>query len=174
MKNLTKLYVCFTFLLLIIFSWAAYGQTKIQREVAVTVDDLPASHGNLEQMTYVTVRMSKGFKKHDVPAIGFVNERKLYRVGEMDARVGLLQMWLDAGFELGNHTFSHVFLDRASIERVAVRITPRTLTRRRKEKKLSPEGSEKCDVCFPRPIERSTAGAAPEVFTPKRCIEHFL
>jgi peptidoglycan/xylan/chitin deacetylase (PgdA/CDA1 family) len=40
--------------------------------------------------------------------VGFVNERKLYRNGTLDsARVALLESWLAAGHELGNHTFAH-------------------------------------------------------------------
>jgi peptidoglycan/xylan/chitin deacetylase (PgdA/CDA1 family) len=34
----------------------------------------------------------------------------------MDERAALLQMWLDAGLELGNHTYSHVNLQRIPIE----------------------------------------------------------
>jgi len=52
-----------------------------------------------------------------VPAIGFVNERKLQPGGSVDPRrVALLQQWLDAGLELGNHTFSHTDLHRASVQ----------------------------------------------------------
>jgi hypothetical protein len=42
-----------------------------------------------------------------VPAVGFVNERKLYKFGEADERINALHLWLDYGFELGNHTFNH-------------------------------------------------------------------
>ena len=43
-----------------------------------------------------------------VPAIGFVNERKLELNGRVDPRrVALLERWLSAGLELGNHTYSH-------------------------------------------------------------------
>jgi peptidoglycan/xylan/chitin deacetylase (PgdA/CDA1 family) len=41
-----------------------------------------------------------------IHAVGFVNEGKLSR--EQSARTALLQQWLDAGMELGNHTYSHV------------------------------------------------------------------
>jgi peptidoglycan/xylan/chitin deacetylase (PgdA/CDA1 family) len=36
-----------------------------------------------------------------------VNEGKLYRDGEVDGRIALLEAWLTAGLELGNHTYSH-------------------------------------------------------------------
>jgi peptidoglycan/xylan/chitin deacetylase (PgdA/CDA1 family) len=51
-----------------------------------------------------------------IPAVGFVNERKLYKWGEVDERIHALQMWLDSGFELGNHTFGHTSLNRAGLK----------------------------------------------------------
>jgi len=85
------------------------------REVAVTFDDLPA-WGDLERMSYITRKLLKGISDHKVPAVGFVNEAQLFTRGEMDARIALLQMWLDAGLELGNHTFSHILIDRHPLE----------------------------------------------------------
>ena len=94
------------------------GRVKSQpaaREVAVTFDDLPAPYGDLEDMRRITSRLLDSVKRSGVPAIGFVNEGRLYRRGEMDARTDLLRAWLDAGFELGNHTFSHINLQRATL-----------------------------------------------------------
>ena len=46
---------------------------------------------------------------HRVPAIGFVNEDKLLTDGRVDARrVATLRRWVDAGLELGNHSYSHI------------------------------------------------------------------
>ena len=43
-----------------------------------------------------------------VPAIGYVNEGKLYKEGMLDSfQVKLLQHWLMNGLDVGNHTFSH-------------------------------------------------------------------
>ncbi|HEY0170604.1 MAG TPA: polysaccharide deacetylase family protein [Pyrinomonadaceae bacterium] len=87
-----------------------------RREVAVTFDDLPAPQGDLEDMRRITSRLLESVKRNGVPAVGFVNEGKLYRRGEVDARTELLRAWLDAGLELGNHTFSHLSLHRAPLE----------------------------------------------------------
>ncbi len=73
------------------------------REVAITFDDLPAL-GQLPQMRSITERLLKTITENKIPAIGFVNEGKLHFAGEQEARTALLQMWLDAGLELGNHT----------------------------------------------------------------------
>jgi peptidoglycan/xylan/chitin deacetylase (PgdA/CDA1 family) len=92
-------------------------EAKPQREIAVTFDDLPATHGNLTRMTAVTERLLQSIKANKVPAIGFVNESKLYQGGGLDNRfVALLKMWLDAGFELGNHTYSHISIDQNPLE----------------------------------------------------------
>lgn len=94
----------------------AYGQNpaggRAAREVAVTVDDLPAQEGDLARMREVTTGLLDSFKRHQVPAVGFVNEGKLFVRGEVDERTELLRLWLDAGHELGNHTFSHILIDR--------------------------------------------------------------
>src|SRR5687767_8937274 len=68
--------------------------TKPRREVAITFDDLPATHGNLQRMTDVTKRLLQSLKANQVPAIGFVNERKLYQQDELNPQaVALLKMW---------------------------------------------------------------------------------
>ncbi|MGI9166712.1 MAG: polysaccharide deacetylase family protein [Pyrinomonadaceae bacterium] len=80
------------------------------RAVAVTFDDLPviSLRHDLASQSTVTRKLLHAFKSNRVPAIGFVNENKLLTNGTLDERrVGFLRMWLDAGLELGNHTFSH-------------------------------------------------------------------
>src|SRR5215218_3686404 len=87
-----------------------------RREVAVTFDDLPATYGGLEDYRRITTRLLESVRRNRVPAVGFVNERKLYRRGETDARTELLRAWLDAGLELGNHTYSHINPQRAPLD----------------------------------------------------------
>jgi peptidoglycan/xylan/chitin deacetylase (PgdA/CDA1 family) len=98
----------------VLFAGIARPQTAPQRDrcVAVTIDDLPANmfRGDLSDWQEMTAMLLAGLVRHEVPAIGFVNEGKLYIDGAPDpdpAYVALLQAWLDAGLELGNHTFSH-------------------------------------------------------------------
>jgi peptidoglycan/xylan/chitin deacetylase (PgdA/CDA1 family) len=95
----------------------AGSENRSLRAVAITFDDLPASYGDLQRMTEVTKKLLPSIKKHQVPAIGFVNEAKLYEGGEENKRaVALLRAWLDAGLELGNHTYSHISIDQATLE----------------------------------------------------------
>ena len=105
--------------LLLFFPLAAIAQLPVTRMVAVTFDDLPFAsvptdeHAALEGMTS---RLLKTLQGRGVPAVGFVNEAKLYREGSLDPlRVDLLRRWLAAGFELGNHTYSHPSLNRAPL-----------------------------------------------------------
>jgi len=95
-------------------AWAQDG-AQVKRQVAVTFDDLPASQGDLEDMRRITSAILASLKRNGVPVVAFVNERKLYRRGEVDERINLLRAWLDAGEELGNHTFSHINLQRAPL-----------------------------------------------------------
>lgn len=96
-----------------LFAIVVGGQTK-QREVAVTFDDLPATHGDYKS---ITDRLLAKLKAEKVPAIGFINERKLLVGDKVDSkRVNLLKQWLDEGHELGNHTFSHIYIDQATFE----------------------------------------------------------
>ena len=87
-----------------------------RREVAVTFDDVPLqptppSDDTLppfEALCEITGRLLRALKEHSIPAVGFVNEQRLHYYAEVEPRRALLRMWLDAGAELGNHTFSHV------------------------------------------------------------------
>lgn len=112
---LLKLTVLFAFFLTL--SIIAWGQAK-QREVAVTFDDLPATRQpeNLAHQKYVTNELLAKLKAEKVPAIGFVNEYRIFYENEMDERTELLKMWLDAGHDLGNHTFSHIPINTATFE----------------------------------------------------------
>lgn len=114
-----RLPVCLMVASLLLMGLPAQGEAPPGRRLAVTVDDLPLSRmrGGVEGMAAVTGRLLEGFEAGGVPVVGFVNESKLEVDGELvPGRVALLERWLDAGFELGNHTFGHVDLHRVSVE----------------------------------------------------------
>jgi peptidoglycan/xylan/chitin deacetylase (PgdA/CDA1 family) len=92
-----------------------------ERRVAVTFDDLPGPPSGVVSnepgaLRLNTVRLLAAVARHRVPAVGFVNEGKLVVDGEgpreAAAREGALALWLDAGLELGNHTYSHHSLNK--------------------------------------------------------------
>jgi len=92
------------------------------RLVAVTFDDLPATAAAAEDiggLRRLTQNLLTAVRRHNVPAVGFVNEGKLFAGGGeagIDAHSRLLELWLDAGLELGNHTYSHRDLNRTPLE----------------------------------------------------------
>lgn len=88
----------------------AFAQVPARgRKIAVTIDDGPAtgSARDLDSFLRVSNGLRECFVAEKVPAIMFVNERQLHVDGQRDARVGVLHQWLDAGLDLGNHTYSH-------------------------------------------------------------------
>jgi peptidoglycan/xylan/chitin deacetylase (PgdA/CDA1 family) len=92
---------------------------KPERQVAITIDDLPAGAANslpAATITEMTTKLLGTLRDQKIPVVGFVNEKKLYKVGEVDQRIQALRMWLDYGFDLGNHTFSHASLNRVGLQ----------------------------------------------------------
>ena len=91
------------------------------REVAVTFDDLPVicvTNGDLATHRDITTRLLAALASRRVPAVGFVNEEQFTDDGRRDeGRVDLLRRWLDAGQELGNHTFGHLDMHRTPLAR---------------------------------------------------------
>jgi len=91
------------------------------RRVAVTFDDLPAAPVSVvgegvPALEAMTRRLLAAVREARVPVIGFVNEGKLAPDGRREeARVALLSLWLEAGFELGNHSYSHLDLNRTPL-----------------------------------------------------------
>ncbi|MGA2746940.1 MAG: polysaccharide deacetylase family protein, partial [Candidatus Sulfotelmatobacter sp.] len=102
-------------------SSSASAQTpqRPDRQVAVTIDDLPGGMANrlpAADITALTAKLLGTLRDQKVPVVGFVNEKKLYVPGEVDERIKSLLMWLDYGFELGNHTFSHASLNQVGLK----------------------------------------------------------
>ena len=90
------------------------------RRIAVTIDDLPWAR--LDGIAPPDLqarhdRLIAALKQADVPGVGFVNENKLEVEGKVDPqRVKMLRDWLDAGYELGNHTYAHLDLHAVGMQ----------------------------------------------------------
>lgn len=90
------------------------------RTVAVTFDDVPATAvaGNpcdRDVLIDLTERLLGHITAHSVPAVGLVTEGRICDALREEVLSELLSMWLDAGLELGNHTFSHLDLNTTDI-----------------------------------------------------------
>ena len=87
---------------------ALHSANEPQRTVAVTFDDLPGfGIGGLPMLEMTTTRLLGHIRAAGIPATAFANEQKLSTPGEEAQRTALLRRWVDAGMELGNHTYSH-------------------------------------------------------------------
>ena len=112
---------------------ASSAAQSSSREVAITFDDLPVAGvlpRDADASRALTRKLLQAVVDHRVPAIGFVNERKL---GDppAGARVALLRLWLDAGLELGNHGYSHLDLNTTPLEQFEADVVRgETMTRR--------------------------------------------
>ena len=98
------------------------------RRIAITFDDLPwaslnpntplPAHGSVPpRIAGESARLLQAITQADTPAIGFVNASRLLVHDQPQAdRVAMLDAWLDAGLELGNHTASHVDLHQVGVQ----------------------------------------------------------
>jgi peptidoglycan/xylan/chitin deacetylase (PgdA/CDA1 family) len=89
-------------------------------EIAITFDDLPVvtSADLIARQQRITRDLLAHLTSRKIPVVGLVNTGKL----ATPAHVALLDRWLEAGFELGNHTHSHRDLHVISAEAFEVDI----------------------------------------------------
>ncbi len=104
--------------LLIVLFVLIFSPIKAQeRLVSITVDDLPGTSDTEEEYEYIMSRLTTFFSQHKIPAIGFVNEYKLYNDSLVSQpRIALLEKWVENDLELGNHTYSHISINQSSLE----------------------------------------------------------
>lgn len=102
-------------------TFALSAGAEPDKRIAITFDDLPMLSvvpATMSDIADVNQRLLHVLRERRVPAIGFVNEDKLQRPGEVDAGIAVLDAWLTAGMELGNHNYGHVGLWVSSLQEV--------------------------------------------------------
>ena len=99
----------------------AFQQSSPARRVAITIDDAPVVNEmtDLGRFQRITNGLIGSFRVEKVPVTVFINEAQLNVSGQRDARAAVLEQWLDAGFELGNHAYSHPSANEVPFERFA-------------------------------------------------------
>ena len=107
----------FSFIILFISGLVSYGQSK---QVCFSFDDLPVVNYGISDTVYqkgIVDKLIVSLVRNKIPAIGFVNEIKLYdKDGINRFQLGLLNSWVDNGLDLGNHTYSHPDYNSVSYE----------------------------------------------------------
>jgi peptidoglycan/xylan/chitin deacetylase (PgdA/CDA1 family) len=83
-----------------------------QKQVCFSIDDLPVVNYGInspEFHNHITDKLLTGLKKHEIQAIGFVNEGKMYdaKGKVINFQKENLEKWLKYGMDLGNHTLRH-------------------------------------------------------------------
>jgi peptidoglycan/xylan/chitin deacetylase (PgdA/CDA1 family) len=101
--------------LALIAALLAFAASAPAQQIAFTWDDLPA-HGQLPAGV-TRVQVAKDLiaamqAAHMPPVWGFVNG--VHTTQELDS-TPMLKLWRDAGFPLGNHTWSHPSLNRTPL-----------------------------------------------------------
>lgn len=103
MKSVAVIKFCL-FTGLYIFSFLSYATQK--KEIALTIDDLPFVG---ESKKFHLNLIIKALKTNAIPATGFIIAKEV-----TPKNWPILQKFHDAGLGLGNHTYSHVNLNRVS------------------------------------------------------------
>lgn len=103
------------FLVILCFSNACLAQ---EREIAITIDDLPLvasrmnTEGNRKRATDRFNNIMQAFIQYKVPVTGFVIAGAIEK-GQWE----FLEQFRQAGFQIGNHTYSHFNLNRTNADK---------------------------------------------------------
>lgn len=98
------------FAILVLFATSLVASDPPKRAIALTFDDLPfadtGTGSSPSEVQEVNRQLLAILRKHRAPAIGFVNEKKV-EASDRERRIAALNLWLQDGQKLGNHTYSH-------------------------------------------------------------------
>jgi len=95
---------------------AGFAAAETGRPLLVTVDDLPMALGSVHpepaERKRITREMLDALERHGIPAVGLVTWRNVNGPDGLE----LLRLWLEAGHELGNHSYSHMDYTKSGID----------------------------------------------------------
>lgn len=99
-------------ILILLISSMAFSQKKI----AITFDDLPSPHLNIDDCIYTTDHLLKILKDNNIKLTGFVNAGKTETDSNITLRIAQLKKWLADGHDLENHTYAHSDIGRVGLQ----------------------------------------------------------
>ena len=99
-----------------------------ERAVAITIDDLPRGGDaqtvpSPEAVRAMTEKLLRPFRDQRIPVTGFVNEGRAAALFGADGLREVLELWLDAGADLGNHSHSHLNINNVPLAEFTADIT---------------------------------------------------
>jgi peptidoglycan/xylan/chitin deacetylase (PgdA/CDA1 family) len=108
-----------SFFLIIVFFLNSFllGQ---QKQVCFSIDDLPVVNYGMNDTSFqreITEKLIASCKRNHIPAVGFVIAKKLLNDTQNNPfQISLIERWIDGGFDIGNHTFSHPDYNSVSLK----------------------------------------------------------
>src|SRR2546429_164993 len=103
-----------------ISSGMAQNAAQPNRQVAITIDDLPAgSAGGMSAatITEMTSKLMAALREQKVPAVGFGHEEKVYKNWGGGARIKEVAVWGEAGVEIGEQHYRHFLLNKGGVRK---------------------------------------------------------
>lgn len=105
--------------LLLLLAACAAAAPAAQREIVITIDDLPVAHSgpgqcDFDRLREQTSRLLTPLAARRIPATGFAIAGNCPDLTPAQRRQ-IYKLWRDAGAEIGNHTYSHPALSRTPI-----------------------------------------------------------
>jgi peptidoglycan/xylan/chitin deacetylase (PgdA/CDA1 family) len=102
------------------FTFCAPAARAQQRTVALTFDDLPAAGtSSAADARSFNLSILDSLNRHHAPAIGFVIEHRAQELAGEE----VLDEWVKRGYDLGNHSLSHVEMNNLTTDQVEQEIT---------------------------------------------------